>query len=347
MKKSKSKHSNKNNAKSSVKTATKKSAKKFASTPKGKFTVSLLSAIISTGIIGLFLMYGPITYFRELLITSAMTTINHKYLATWFYPQKTIDYVMSKNTVIEPDANTNDQQINIANNNKNEMKLTEISKDGYKGWVLEISDPSKVILGVSKYFGTKGQKMPYFISNYDALAGINAGGFGDSGGHGNGGVAMGLVISEGKVLKMPQKSSYDVIGFDYNDVLIIGKYTASELEQLNLRDAVEFNPRLIVNGEPATIKGNGGWGMAPRTAIGQRKDGTVLFVVIDGRSLSSTGVTMKTLQEIMIDLDAYNAANLDGGSSTVLYYDNDVVNNPSGSDADGMRFLPNAFLVMK
>lgn len=329
--------------------ATKKKSnkKKFASTPKGRFVVAALSALISTGIIGLFLMYGPITYFRELLITSAMTTINHKYLATWFYPQETIDYVMSKNTVIEPDANTNEEQINVSNKKENEMTLTEISKDGYKGWVLEISDPSKVILGISQYFGTKGQKMPYFIANYDALAGINAGGFGDAGGHGNGGIAMGLVISEGKVLKMPKKSSYDIIGFDYNNVLIIGKYTASEIEELNLRDAIEFNPRLIVNGEPATIKGNGGWGMAPRTAIGQRTDGTVLFVVIDGRSLTSTGVTMKTLQEIMIDLGAYNAANLDGGSSTVLYYDNEVVNNPSGSDADGMRFLPNAFLVMK
>ena len=48
-----------------------------------------------------------------------------------------------------------------------------------------------------------------------------------------------------------------------------------------MEDAVEFGPFLIVNGNAAEIKGNGGWGIAPRTVLAQRKDGIVLFVVID------------------------------------------------------------------
>ncbi|MBQ6823043.1 MAG: phosphodiester glycosidase family protein, partial [Clostridia bacterium] len=122
----------------------------------------------------------------------------------------------------------------------------------------------------------------------------------------------------------------------------------SEVDSLNLRDACEFTPFLIINGEPTEIKGNGGWGVAPRTAIGQRKDGSVVFVVIDGRSITSAGATMKQLQQVLIEEECYNAANLDGGSSTVLYYTEEggVMNNPSGSDSDGMRFLPNAWLVI-
>ena len=214
--------------------------------------------------------------------------------------------------------------------------------------MLEISDPSSVILGVSEYFGVKGQKLPYLMQNYpSAVAGINAGGFGDANGFGNGGIPMGLVISEGEILHQPNKSSYNIVGFNEDNVLVLGNFRKGELSELKLRDAVEFTPFLIINGEPAKMEGNGGWGTAPRTAIGQRRDGTVVFVVVDGRSISSAGVSIRTLQEIMIEQECYNAANLDGGSSTVLQYDGEIVNNPSGSDADGMRFLPNAFLVVE
>ena len=299
------------------------------------------------GVVGLFLLYGPWDGFRTYFITSSQTTINHKYLSELFYPKAVIDDVMSKNTVIDLDTQTDTNSINTSTN-KNEIKLTNISKGNYKAWMLEISDPSSVILGVSEYFGVKGQKLPYLMQNYpSAVAGINAGGFGDANGFGNGGIPMGLVISEGEILHQPNKSSYNIVGFNEDNVLVLGNFRKGELSELKLRDAVEFTPFLIINGEPAKMEGNGGWGTAPRTAIGQRRDGTVVFVVVDGRSISSAGVSIRTLQEIMIEQECYNAANLDGGSSTVLQYDGEIVNNPSGSDADGMRFLPNAFLVVE
>lgn len=321
--------------------------KKLIKKPWGKFLASLFGTWLICGTAGLLLLYGPWSGFRDFMITSTETTINHKYISRIFYSDATIEKVMAKNTIEELDQTVDTGSIQV-NNNASDVVLTDISEGGYKAWMLEISDPSKVFLGVSKYFNSKGQKIPFLIENYyGVIAGINAGGFGDAGGWGDGGIPMGLVISQGEIMHLPKKSSYNIIGFNTNNVLIIGKYTRAELEDLNLRDAVEFTPALIINGEAAEIKGNGGWGLAPRTAIGQRKDGTVVFIVVDGRSVSSTGVTIKTLQEILVEQGCYNAANLDGGSSTVLSYKDEIINNPSGSDADGMRFIPNAFLVYK
>ncbi len=320
----------------------------FLSRPVGKYFSSMLLTWVILGSISLFLLYGPWKGFRTFMITSTETTINHKYISRIFYSDETIKAVMESNKVEELGTTVDTNHVNT-NVRESTTTLTEISKDGYKAWKLEISDPSKVKLGISKYFGTKGQKMPYLLENYpDAIAGINAGGFGDAKGWGNGGVVMGYCVAEGDILNFPQKSVYNIIGFDKNNVLILGNFSKSELEGLNLRDAVEFTPFLIINGEEAQIKGNGGWGTAPRTAIGQKKDGTVVFVVVDGRQPGySMGVTMKQLQEIMVDAGCYNAANLDGGSSTVLSYNDDIINQPSGSDSDGMRFIPNAFIVLE
>lgn len=316
----------------------------------GKYWVSFTACLTAEVMIILFLLYGPIAYFRELLITSAMTTFTHQYYATTFYSQETIDKVMAKHTVTALDTTTDTNSIHTpVEQKKDTIKVKKISGSGYNGFVMEISNPAWVRLGIPQNFGTKGQKIPRLIEDYGAVAGINAGGFGDANGWGNGGTAIGLVMVDGVTLQGPEYSNrVNVVGFNEDNVLVLGTYKPSELESLKLRCACEFRPFLIINGEPAPISGNGGWGIAPRTAIGQRQDGTVLFVVIDGRSITSAGATIKQLQEVLIKEGAYNAANMDGGSSTVLYYTEEggVMNHPSGSDSDGMRFLPNAWLVI-
>ncbi len=318
----------------------------------GKYVISLVSTLLICTLIGAFLLYGPISFFRELLITSAMTTLSHKYYAYTFYDQETIDKVMDKNKVTDLTDHTSTNDIthnqNLLDPNANEIKVKPISGAGYNGFVMEVSNPAWVRLGIPQNFGTKGQKIPRLIEDYGAVAGINAGGFGDANGWGNGGKAIGLVVVDGVTLQKETGGIANIVGFNEDNILVLGRYKSSEIEALKLRDAVEFRPFLIINGVPADISGNGGWGVAPRTAIGQRRDGTVLFVIIDGRSLSSAGATIKQLQDVLIEEGAYNAANLDGGSSTVLYYTDagGVMNNPSGSDSDGMRFLPNAWLVI-
>ena len=318
--------------------------------PWGKYAISSLVSIVAEAALLLFLLYGPIAFFRELIITSAMTTLSHQYYATTLYSDETIQEVLDKNKVIDSTLTTDTGNIDTPQVRENEIHVKAITGSGYKGFVMEITDPSWVRLGIPQNFGTKGQKIPRLIEDYNAVAGINAGGFGDANGWGNGGRAIGLVMVDGVLIQAPERNvgHINVVGFNKDDVLVLGKYDKDELESLNLRDACEFTPFLIINGEPTVIKGNGGWGVAPRTAIGQRKDGSVVFVVIDGRSISSAGATMKQLQQVLIDEECYNAANLDGGSSTVLYYTKKggVMNNPSGSDRDGMRFLPNAWLVI-
>ena len=313
-----------------------------------RYLITTGIAVATEAALILFLLYGPISFFRELIITSAMTTLSHQYYASTFYSDETIAEVMNKNQVINLDGTTDTEEIEV-DPNANEISVRKISGSGWNGFVMEISNPAWVRMGIPENFGTKGQKIPRLIEDYGAIAGINAGGFGDANGWGNGGKAIGLVVVDGVTLQGPAYTDQvDLIGFNEDDILVLGRYKEEDLEGLKLRDACEFTPFLIINGEPAEIKGNGGWGIAPRTAIGQRKDGTVLFVVIDGRQLTSAGATIKQLQEVLIEEGAYNAANLDGGSSTVLYYTEKggVMNNPSGSDADGMRFLPNAWLVV-
>ncbi len=322
----------------------------FCRRPIGKYVLSTVTALVTEAVLVLFFLYGPIDFFRDTLITSAMQTLSHQYYASTFYSDATIQEVMNKHNVGRPSENTDSGSIQVPQEKENEIIVREIKGSTFKGYVMEITDPSWVRLGIPANFGTKGQKIPLLVKDYGAVAGINAGGFGDANGWGNGGRAIGLVIVDGHVVQEPEPYAEEIkiVGFNEDDVLVLGYYDRDEWQDLNLRDACEFDPFLIINGEPTEIRGNGGWGIAPRTAIAQRKDGTVLFVVIDGRQIHSAGATIKQLQEVLIEEGAYNAANLDGGSSTVLYYTEEggVMNSPSGSDADGMRFLPNAFLVI-
>ena len=109
-----------------------------------------------------------------------------------------------------------------------------------------------------------------------------------------------------------------LIGFNENNELVLTKCSSSQAKALGIRDGVTFGPFLIVNGESSKVLGNGGWSDAPRTVIGQRADGIVLFLVIDGRTISKPGADMNDLIEIMERYKAINASNLDGGTSSVM-----------------------------
>ena len=98
-----------------------------------------------------------------------------------------------------------------------------------------------------------------------------------------------------------------------------------------IRDAVTMGPFLIVNGKSSFIRGNGGWGLAARTAIGQRADGIVLFLVVDSNEFRSKGASMFDLTEIMENYGAVNAANLDGGTSSVMVENGELLNDPIDS----------------
>ena len=135
------------------------------------------------------------------------------------------------------------------------------------------------------------------------------------------------------------------IGFTNENKLILGNMSKEQAVNMGYRDAIEFGPYLIVNGKRSFIRGNGGWGIAPRSAIGQRRDGIVLFLVINGRLATSLGADMVDLTDIMERYGAYNAANLDGGSSSELVINGKIVNTPVAGGANGLRNMPTFWVV--
>lgn len=312
----------------------------------------------------LFLLYGPYNGFRNWLITTAMTTMNHQYLATIFYSDETINKVLSENQVIESDENTDLLQINtndfittiykdkyekeILEHNENEKyKMIEINEKNYSGYLVAIYDPSKISLVTSKNLGYTGEYLIDMAKRTNAIVAINGGGFVDDTTLNSGGVPDGIVIKDGKILNSKHYSkSGGVIGFTTDNKLYLGKVSATQAIDAGVRDAVEFGPFLIVNGVASKVVGNGGYGLHPRTVIGQRKDGVVLFLVIDGRSVTSIGADMDDLIEIMQRYGAYNAANLDGGNSSALIINNKLINHPiNWSNQEATRPIADGFIV--
>lgn len=228
---------------------------------------------------------------------------------------------------------------------ENGIVIVEVSGATYKGHMMIVADPSRVKVGVCQSLGSetgRGQKLSTIIDRYGAVAGINAGGFADENGSGSGAIPLGYVFSEGKFLYDSGESSL-LIGFDENHILHVGNMSASSAQEKGIRDAVTFGPALIINGEAAGINGAGS-GLNPRTAIGQRSDGAVLLLVIDGRQANSLGASYGDLIKIMQEFGAVNAANLDGGSSSLMMYKGEQVSNPANVIND--RNLPTAIIVM-
>lgn len=329
--------------------------------------VLIILAIIGVSSGG-FLLYGPYSGFRDWLITTAMTTMTHQYLATWFYDDATINEVLSKNKVSEVDeiTNTNTIVINTTSESKEyaneyekailekdpnneDYKIIEIKGKGYSGYLAAIYDPSRIKTVYTKKLGTSGQYLTQMAKDNDALIAINGGGFEDPNYNSNGANPLGITFSGGKLITSKTwNGSGGLIGFTRDNKLVLGKMTVKQAQEMKIRDGVTFGPFLIVNGKASKVLGNGGWGTAPRTAIGQRKDGIVLFLVIDGRTLKEPGADMNDLIEIMQNYGAYNATNLDGGTSSAMVVDGKIINDPvDSSGAHRTRFISTGFILTK
>ena len=313
----------------------------------------------------LFLFYGPITSFKEFWITSAMTTKDHKYLATWLYSDKYIQEVLKNNSIIEVDEvsdpnqivfrkytttiyrNEYEKEILQKDNEDDLYKLININGKGYQGFLVAIYDPSRIHIATTSKLGVTGESILTVSAREEAIIAMNAGGFWDPDWNGNGALPHGTVISKGKVVSDFKDANMGggFIGFTNENKFILGNMSKEQAVSMGYRDAIEFGPFLIVNGKRSFIKGNGGWGLAPRTAIGQRKDGIVLFLVINGRLANSIGADMADLCDIMENYGAYNAANLDGGSSSELVINGKIVNTPVAGGENGLRNMSTFWVV--
>jgi len=291
--------------------------------------------------IAFFVCYGPFSFFRTFYITTLMTTKSHQWLAGLLYDDKTITKVMKENRVVEVKEVTDLSKIKITYRNK-PYSLEKIHGVGFSGYLVKIYDPTRVKLVTSQFFLKEGENALEVSRRSGAKVLINAGGFYDPEWASNGAIPHGTVLKDGKIISDYGRANVGggFVGFSKEGKLFLGDVPVSYLKTQGIDDAIQFGPFLMINGKSSVIVGNGGWGRAPRTVIGQCRDGVVLFLVINGRIPSSIGATMKDLIYIMKKNHAYNAVNMDGGSSSTLIINNKIINKPVGGGENGMRSLP-------
>ena len=319
---------------------------------------------------------------RNIWIETAMTTDQHKWLATSFFPGWLIDEVMdarvdvrdigtteiekgkknddgtpasgeesdnaepedilgqSSLTVGELDSHGNEVLVNDLEQN---IVILKVKTSNFVGRLVLIDDPSRVFIATTDNKEVRGKFICDYLADEGAIVGMNASGFYDPGGVGIGGVVTARTVAKGEYWGT-YSSNYITVGFDRKDRLIVGEF--SNWEERDMRDAFQYHPALIINGDKV-IEGASGWGLQPRTVIGQAKNGMVLFLVVDGRQVGySLGATMGDCADILEEYGAYNAGACDGGSSSVLAYDGVILNKPSTNMPTG-RYLPNAWLVKR
>ncbi len=310
-----------------------------------------------------FTVYGPIDKARVFWITTAMETGSHRFLANIFYSDESIKEVMNNNYLIEIDEDTNADSISVGM--KEEVtnftspyekeilehepdalyKLIEFKYKDFDCHMIAIYDPKRVEIGYQKKLN-QGKILSDIVKNNNAILGINGGGYFWSNGYPNG-----LVVHNGEIIYSTSSTKkYTTAAINEDGVLIVGKMGVKDVKEKNIKEALSFGPTLIVNGKSAKFKGTGGSGLNPRTVIAQRKDGIILFLVVNGYGNKLSwkgrgGVYLTDLITILERYNAYNAINMDGGSSTTMVIGNKLINDPCEPQQNGQDFIRSAWLL--
>ena len=317
--------------------------------------VTLLSlALILLGIIWV-LEKGPSPTLTAAFCSSVRETSALRWMSRIFLSDEELGAYIQESTSELDTEPVNTSLIHIAARETGtaetdaEPELIDISYGNCRGKMLIVPDPRRVVLGYAGNFvsGT-GLQLTDMVERCGGIAGINAGGFVDNNGLSNGGIPTGIVICEGKLVFGNEQGRYNVIGLDGDGVLIVGTMTPAEALEAGVVWGVSFVTHdgiassLIINGQVQTQ--NLGRGVNPRTAIGQREDGALLLLVLDGRGVKTLGATLENVVDILQQYGAVNAANLDGGSSSVMVYGGEIVN--VCASVTGPRSIPTGFIVL-
>lgn len=296
----------------------------------------LLFLLISVYTLLFSVAYGPSETVRNTLVLSAMQASATKWVPGLFLSADTVDKIISDSEIIHTDEiDIDDYNPDGGNTEVDEwanaidgMRLIYESRSTFKAYVLLIKDPSRVFVGPSMEYSEDGYGKRIFeaASMEGAIAAINAGEYPDNG-FSTGSRPLGITYSKGELVWKDEYIYRTFIGFDENDRLVVREgMTEAVAEQLGVRDGVCFKTGnvLISNGDGKVNfhYANGNNGVAQRTAIGQRADGTVIMIVTDGRSASSLGATRNDIIDMLKEYGAVSAGMLDGGSSSMLYYEN-------------------------
>ena len=316
--------------------------------------VTLLCLVII--LLGMILVIerGPSPAFTGLFTRSVRETSAIRWISNIFLTEEELAQYKSVSTEELSTEEINTSLIHISSNENVEasasLELIDIAEGTAKGKLLLVHNPKQVILGTSDEFVRQpGLLLTDMVAKYHGVAGINAGGFNDENGSGDGSTPQGLVITNGEIIWGDRNTPYHMVGLDADGILQVGSMTGNQAIEKGIQWAVSFVTHdglassLVINGEIQTQ--NLGGGVNPRTAIGQREDGTILLLVLDGRSISTIGATMEDVANIMLEYGAVNAGNLDGGSSSVMVYNGEIINHCAS--VTGPRRIPTGFIVLE
>lgn len=309
---------------------------------------------------------------KEILTTTLLETGQLKFVVSLFLDSDEVQEIVDRNKMEEFSETVNTDLINVKDNTGNsgengsdekDIEVIEIPGRTYTGYLIKVKDPSRVSLATIFPWRAEGVTLDRLVEDAGAIGGINGGIYNSY--NNSGGAPFGVVVSNGEIqMNNPQGDrGYVLIGFTEDNILEIfpiDKYNPTQMEQVikdkKIRDAVTFQEessdsnnhfvQLIINGEERGLNGAGS-GLNPRTAIGQCADGSVLMLVTDGRGKSGhLGASASDLIDIMSQYGAVNAANLDGGSSSCMYYDHEwLMTSVTFYYTNSSWKLPFAFVV--
>ena len=340
----------------------------------GKILLLVLETVLLVCIALYGIMYvlakGPSVTARNMFVSSVRETSAIKFLANiYFTPEEiaeiesvreTEEYAPTDTSLITIDVEnsttvtkegwTDARGVFHPDEDGDGIIIEPVKGSGYAGYMMIVEDPSRVIMGsIPSSYGREGYVLSEYVEYFDAVAGTNAGGFYDPGGMGDGSIPDSVVVVDGQIYYMEYGCGTEggggIAAIDGNHILHVAKsMTRQELIDNDIRYAVCYGPVLINNGIP-TPEDSLVVSLNPRTAIGQCADGAMLFLVIDGRQVVSMGAKYQDLVEIMQRYGAVNAVNLDGGSSSMLWFEDHYVNN--SSSVIGVRDMPTSFVILK
>lgn len=286
---------------------------------------------------------------KRTFVTTLLETGQLKFLVSWFVPSAEVQEIVNANSMVKLEGDVDAGLITFEPFEESEedpqakdLEIIEISGRTYTAKLIKVRDPSRISLATIYPWRNTGVTLEELAQQSGALAAINGGIYDST--NNTGGRPYGVIVSNGEIQhnKPNEYPGLVLVGFDNDNILQIidvDGMTPAQLEDLvaekGIRDAVTFQEessdannhlvQLIINGNPRGMNGAGS-GLNPRTANGQCADGSVLLLVTDGRGKNGhLGASAADLIEIMTQYGAVNAANLDGGSSTCMYYDGEYL----------------------
>ncbi len=319
--------------------------------------VTLLFVVLALVATIFLLLKGPSKTAKTIFTTTCYETSAMKWLPKMFISQKEYDEIINSTRMAEmEEGQTSDASlIDVSDDVSQDIEVIDVTGGSFKGKLMTIYDPSRVFLGTVETFGEfQGDVVQGIAARYEnVIGGVNGGDFLDAGSYSYTALPLGCVISNGQVVfeDAGYDTAYHISGFTNENKFIMGNITLNEAIEMGVRDAVytvhETGPFLVINGEAMINEvpdsATYGGGKNPRTAIGQRADGAVLLLVVDGRQADSLGATFKDLAYAMLEYGAVNACAMDGGTSSQMIYYGEVINHPYSPT--GPRKCPTAWLV--